>query len=359
MQMIDLEAAIGARPGTLTVPADSPPPRIRVIQYSPSEVEMFDVEDISTLPAMIKTDWVTWVDIQGFGDEQPLREVGDVFGLHPIALENAVNSPQRPKAEAYGDLLLAIARSPLMDDNGQLTTPQVGFVMGEGFLITFQERYLSFFDTVRERIERGGGNLRDEGMDYLLYALIDAMVDRYYPEALRLADAIGDLESWVIDNPHPEVLARIHAIRRQLLVLRRVGYPMREALGAMLKPQAPFFSDSVKVFVRDTFDHATHVVESIDSSREMASDLADSYLSIVGHRANEVMKVLTLMASIFIPLTFVAGIYGMNFEYIPELGFRYGYFVVWGVMLALAVGMVIYFKRRGWIGTSAAPPPPD
>ena len=347
---------IGARPGTLAIPADSPEPRIRVTQYARDDVEVFDIEDVSTLPALVKSDYVTWVDIQGFGNEQKLRGVANAFALHPIALENAVNVPQRAKAEVYDNYQLIIARAPMFEDGGEITVPQVCFLMGDGFLITFQERYLGFFDAVRERIQRGGGPLREHGTDYLAYALIDAMVDRYYPVAQKLADAIEDLEDWVVENPHPVVLNRIHTLRRQLVILRRVGHPQREAINVMLRPEAPFFSEPVKLFVRDTMDHITHIVELIDSSREMASDLADSYLSNVSHRSNEIMKVLTLMASIFIPLTFVAGIYGMNFEYIPELSNRRGYFIVWGVMLTVAVTMVVYFRRRGWIGTSRPPP---
>lgn len=348
---------VGARPGTLAIPSDSPEPRIRVTQYSAEDVEVFDIEDVSKLPALVKSDYVTWVDVQGFGNESKLRGVAEAFGLHPIALENAVNVPQRAKAEAYADHNLIIARSPVIGDDGYVSVPQVCFIVGDGFLITFQERYLRFFDSVRRRIQRGGGLLRIHGPDYLAYALIDAMVDRYYPIAQRLSDAIEDLEDWVVENPHPEVLTRIHAIRRQLVVLRRVSHPQREAINMMLRPESPFFSEQVQVFVRDTRDHIAQIVELIDSSREMASDLADAYLSNVSHRSNEIMKVLTLMASIFIPLTFIAGVYGMNFEYIPELSNRSGYFIVWSIMIAIAAFMAILFKRRGWIGTSKAPPP--
>ncbi len=347
---------VGARPGTLAIPENSPEPRIRVTQYSASDVEIFDIDDVSTLADLVKSDRVTWVDIQGFGNESKLRAVADVFGLHLLALEHAVNVPQRAKAETYANHNLIIARAPLLDDDGDLSVPQVCFIVGEGFLITFQERYLGFFDGVRERISRGGGQLRKHGADYLAYALIDAMVDRYYPVAQQLSDAIEDLEDWVVENPHPDVLKRIHAIRRELVILRRIGHPQREAINAMLRPQSPFFTDEVQIFVRDTRDHIAQIVELIDSTREMASDLADAYLSNVSHRSNEIMKVLTLMASIFIPLTFIAGVYGMNFEYIPELSNPVGYFIVWAVMIGTAVFMVFFFRRRGWIGTSKPPP---
>ncbi|MGB5626901.1 MAG: magnesium/cobalt transporter CorA [Woeseiaceae bacterium] len=347
---------VGSRPGTLAIPENSPEPRIRVTQYSADDVEVIDIDDVATLPGLVKSDYVTWVDIQGFGNEAKLRGVAAAFGLHPIALEHAVNVPQRAKAESYADHNLIIARAPLLDDEGNLSVPQVCFIVGEGFLITFQERYLGFFDAVRERIRIGGGQLRKHGADYLTYALIDAMIDRYYPVAQQLSDAIEDLEDWVVANPHPDVLKRIHAIRRELVVLRRIGHPQREAINAMLRPQSPFFSDDVQLFVRDTRDHISQIVELVDSSREMGSDLADAYLSNVSHRSNEIMKVLTLMASIFIPLTFIAGVYGMNFDYIPELSNPVGYFIVWGVMIATAIFMIFFFRRRGWIGTSKPPP---
>ncbi|MDH3532581.1 MAG: magnesium/cobalt transporter CorA [Gammaproteobacteria bacterium] len=347
---------VGARPGTLAIPENSPEPRIRVTQYSANDIEVFDVDDVTTLPALVKSDYVTWVDIQGFGNEEKLRGVAAAFNIHMIALEHAVNVPQRAKAESYSDHNLIIARAPLLGEDGSMAVPQVCFIVGDGFVITFQERYLRFFDAVRERIRIGGGQLRKHGADYLAYALIDAMVDRYYPVAQQLSDAIEDLEDWVVENPHPDVLKRIHEIRRQLVILRRIGHPQREAINAMLRPQSPFFSDEVQIFVRDTREHIAQIVDLVDSSREMASDLADAYLSNVSHRSNEIMKVLTLMASIFIPLTFIAGVYGMNFEYIPELSIRNAYFVVWGLMLATAVFMVVLFKRRGWIGTSKPPP---
>jgi len=346
---------IGARPGTLAIPSGSPPPRITVVQYDADRVDRREIADVAELRGLHDARSVTWVDVQGLGDEAVIRAIGEAFELHPVALENAVNVPQRAKTELYEHHQLIIARTPVID--GELVrTPQVCFVVGEKYLLTFQERHFGFFDPVRERIRAGIGAIRSEGPDYLAYALIDTMVDRYYPVAQGLSDQIEELEDFVVENPHPEVLAQIHGLRRRLAVLRRVGWPQREAINALLREQTPFIGDRTKVFLRDTHDHIAQIVELIDSSREMASDLAEAYLSNVSHRTNEVMKVLTLMASIFIPLTFLAGIYGMNFENMPELSSRVGYFVVLGVMIALAVAMVVFFRRRGWIGR---PPPPD
>jgi len=346
---------IGARPGTLAIPPGSPFPKITVVQYDSDQVDRREIADVAKLRGLRESERVTWVDIQGLGDEATIRAIGEAFDLHPVALENAVNVPQRAKTELYEQHQLIIARTPMIDGD-KVRTPQVCFVVGARYLLTFQERYFGFFDPVRERIKAGIGPMRKQGPDYLAYALIDAMVDRYYPVAQRLSDRLEELEDFVVTNPHPVVLAQIQELRRQLVVLRRVGWPQREALSALIREQTPFFDQQTKVFLRDTHDHIAQIVELIDSSREMASDLAEAYLSNVSHRTNEIMKVLTLMASIFIPLTFLAGIYGMNFENMPELGSRIGYFVVLGVMVCLAIGMTVFFRHRGWIGR---PPPPD
>jgi magnesium transporter len=346
---------IGSRPGTLAIPPGSPKPKVIVVQFDQESVERREVTDVGELRGITTSNRVTWVDVQGFGDEETIRAIGAAFDLHPVALESAVNVPQRAKTELYENHQLVIARTPQVED-GIVRTPQACFIIGKDYVLTFQERYYGFFDPVRQRIQNGVGAIRLRGPGYLAYALIDAMIDRYYPVAQRLSDNLESLEDLVVEQPHPEVLTRIRTLRRQLAVLRRVGWPQREALSAMLREGTPFFTDQDKVYLRDTYDHIAQIVELIDSSREMASDLADAYLSNVGHRTNEIMKVLTLMASIFIPLTFVAGIYGMNFEHMPELASQYGYFIVWCVMLALAIGMVVFFKRRGWIGM---PPPPE
>jgi magnesium transporter len=347
---------VGARPGTLAIPEGSPFPKITVVQYNAESVTCNEIEDVEELRSLRETQTVTWVDIQGLGDEATIRAIGEIFELHPVALENAVNVPQRAKTDLHEHYQLIIARTPQITADGTVMTPQVCFIVGKQYLLTFQERHYGFFGPVRDRIQAGMGAIRNQGPDYLAYALIDAMIDRYYPIAQRLAESLEELEDIIVEYPHPVVLARIHRLRRQLVVLRRIGWPQREAINAMLREQTPFFGDQEKVYLRDTYDHIAQIVELIDSSREMASDLAEAYLSNVSHRTNEITKVLTLMASTFIPLTFVAGIYGMNFDNMPELHTRNGYFIVWGGMIALGVGMTLYFRRRGWIGT---PPPPD
>ncbi len=347
---------IGARPGTLAIPPDSPAPTIKVVHYDAGAVEEYELADTSDLGKLRSLEKKAWIDVQGLGDETVLRDLASAFDLHPLALEDAVNVPQRPKTDLYQHHQLVIARAPWHDEDGALRHPQVCFVVGKDYVLTFQKRYYGFFENVRERIRDGLGPLRRSGSDYLAYALIDSMVDRYYPVVQQLAESLEELEDLAFDNPHPSVMARIHLLRRQLVRLRRIAWPQREAIHAMLREHTDFVGEGVLLYLRDTYGHIAQIVELIDASREMASDLAEAFLSNVSHRTNEIMKVLTLMASVFIPLTFIAGIYGMNFEHMPELQLRNGYFFALGAMALMGIGMTAYFVRRGWIG---APAPPD
>ena len=345
---------IGSRPGTLVIPAGSPPPRIHVCAYDAAGIRQVEITDVEELAAYTDPgERVCWIDVQGLGDEAVLRRIGELFGVHPLALEDAVNVPQRAKSEVYPNQQLLIARLPQLEEGGGVCTPQVCFLIGPRYLLTFQERFFGFFDAVRERLKVGIGPIRSLGPDYLAYALLDTMIDHYYPLAERISVELETLEDEIIEHPQPQALTRLHLLRRQLAVLRRVAWPQREAVSTLMREKTPFMSEQVQVFVRDTYDHISQIVEMIDSAREMAVGLSELYLSTIGNRTNEVMKVLTLMSSLFIPLTFVAGIYGMNFDNMPELHSRLGYFVVLGVMVAMALGMMLFFLQRGWIGRSS------
>jgi magnesium transporter len=341
---------IGSRPGTLAIPAGSPPPRIRVLAYDAAGVREIEIGDVEELAAHPAAEGVCWIDVQGLGDEAVLRRIGTIFDVHPLALEDAVNVPQRAKSEVYPHQQLVIARLPILGEDGDVATPQVCLMIGPRYLLTFQERFFGFFDAVRERLRSGLGPMRSAGPDYLAYALLDAMIDHYYPLAAHVSEELETLEDEIIAHPRPDALTRLHQIRRQLAVLRRVAWPQREAVSTLVREKTPFVSESVQVYLRDTYDHISQIVEMIDSAREMAVGLSELYLSTLGNRTNEVMKVLTLMSSIFIPLTFVAGIYGMNFENMPELHAERGYYAVLVVMTVMAVTMVVYFRRKGWIG---------
>jgi magnesium transporter len=341
---------IGSRPGTLAIPSDSPAPRIFLFDYSPEHLIEKPIEDLEQLAPYVDTENTTWIDIQGMGDEALLRRVAEMFGIHPVALEDAANIPQRAKSEIYEEHQIVICRSPLVEE-GELTFPQVCMFVGRGYLMTFQDRFFGFFDPIRDRIRAGIGPIRASGPDYLAYALIDGLMDRYFPVVDGFSEQLDELEDEVLEDPSADHLVRLHRIRRDIAVVRRVGWPQRDTIGDIARSPSPFIDEEVRVYLRDTEDHMAQVMGRVDFCREVAVGLMDIYLSNLSHRQNEIMKVLTLMASIFIPLTFIAGIYGMNFEYMPELNRRGAYFVVLSVMAAVAVFMVWLFRKRGWLGS--------
>jgi magnesium transporter len=258
--------------------------------------------------------------------------------------------PQRSKSELYGPHHLVVARIPLGILEGTHTPPQVSIIGGEGFLLSFQEHYLGLFEGVRERIRAGNVRITTLGVGYLCYALIDSIVDNYFPIVDDINDRLDELEEDITQDPRQDLLAPLHEVRRAVAIIRRVGTPQREAIASMLKEPSPILDDQVRSYLRDTVDHMSQVMDRVESAREAAVSLAELYLSRVSFRSNEIMKVLTLMSSMFIPLTFIAGIYGMNFDSMPELHRPWAYPLVLGVMVVVAVGMALYFRHRGWIG---------
>jgi magnesium transporter len=340
---------IGARPGTLAIPAGSPAPQIRLFDYGAEDVVERAIDDCTALEQFAHTDTTTWIDVRGMGNESVLRRIGDIFGIHPLALEDAVNIPQPAKTEVYDEHQLIIVRAPLLQEGG-LSVPQICFLLGRHYLVTFQDQYYGFFDPVRDRIRSGSGRIRVAGPGYLAYALIDVLVDHYYPVVESLSEELDDLEEVILTDPQPEDLARMHQLRRNVATLRRIGGPQRETINNMCRSDSPFMGEEDRTYLRDTNDHMLQIMGRVEFCREIVVGLMDMYLSNVSHRQNEIMKVLTLMASIFIPLTFIAGIYGMNFEYMPELKSQFGYFTVLVAMIVMAVFLVWFFRRQGWIG---------
>ncbi len=339
---------IGATPGTLAIPADAAPTRIHVYEYTVGIHRERDVEDPADLRAYLKAETNVWVDVQGLRDEAKLWQIAEIFGLHPLVLEDATNVPQRAKSEVHAHEHVIVCRVPVLDAAGELDTPQVCLILGQGWLITVQAQRRGFLDPVRQQIRDGVDEIRKRGVDYLAYALIDAVVDRYFPVVQDLAERLEDLEAEVAENATPTQLVRIQRVRRALAVIRRVGWPQREALGELARETSPFVSEGVRVYLRDAEQHIRQIIELADSARELAGLATEIYLSQVGQRTNEVMKVLTLVSSIFIPLTFIVGIYGMNFDYMPELSWKLGYPLVLLFMAGVAGAFSVWFWRRGW-----------
>lgn len=338
----------GSSPGTLAIPPDAEPTRIHVYEYAENVHRERDVENPHDLRGYVKPETNVWVDVQGFKDEDKLWEIAEIFGLHPLVLEDATNVPQRAKSEVHAHEHVVVCRVPVLGEDGDIEVPQVCLIVGRGWLITVQERRRGFFDPVRRQIREGVEEIRKQGVDYLAYALIDAVVDRYFPVVQALAEQLEELETEVIEHVSGGQLPRIQRVRRALTVIRRVGWPQREALGELAREPSAFFSDAARVYLRDAEQHIRQIVELADSSRELAGLATEIHLSQLGQRTNEVMKVLTLVSSIFIPLTFVVGVYGMNFDYMPELHWELGYPIVLFAMAGIALALSVWFRNRGW-----------
>jgi magnesium transporter len=287
--------------------------------------------------------------VEGLGDERVLRRIAEQLRIHPLALADIVNVGQRPKSEAYDGFELVICRMARSREGLEPELEQVSIVLFADIVVSFHEGERDLFDPVRERI-RQGALVRSMGADYLAYALVDMLVDGYYPILESLGVRLEDLEDRVSEHPNKVHLAEIHRTRRQLLTFSRLVHQQRDAVAAMMRADHPLIGDAVRVYLRDSLDHASQISDVLDSFRESALGLVEVYLSSVGHRTNEIIKVLTILSSIFIPLTFIVGVYGMNFEHMPELSWRYGYGLTWLVMVAVVAGLLFYFRRNGWIG---------
>lgn len=325
------------------------------MNFSPTEVTEDDVTDTEALRVALDEQTITWVDIQGFGDRDLIRQVGELFDLHPLAIEDVVNVPQRPKAEPYEQQIIIIVKMVRLDGTSEIVMEQVSIVLGKNYVLTFQEHYGDVLDPVRRRIRTGKGRpIRNEGPDYVAYAIFDTIIDGYYPVLEAIGNYLEQLEEAVIDNPTPQLLQRLNRTRAKLTNLRRAIWPQREAANRLVREEHPLIAANVQLFLRDTYDHCVQTSEVIEMYREMVAGLMNTYLSSVANRTNEVMKVLTIVATIFIPLTFIAGIYGMNFDHMPELHNRWAYPAIWVTMISVAIGMFAFFWRKGWIGDSSS-----
>jgi magnesium transporter len=346
----------GSIPGTLNIEADAAPPVIYLIDYNESNATRIKLEQPEDCLPYLDSESVSWIDLQGLGNEEVLQRIGQVFKLHPLMLEDIVNVPQRPKIEEYEDQVLFIGRmvTPREKERG-FVAEQVSLVLGKNYLLTVQEEpEYDCFGPVRERIRGSKGTIRQHKADYLAYALLDAIIDGFFPVLESYGEALEELEDEVVENPNRQSLEKIHRIKRELLALRRAIWPQRDAINSLIRDCHHLFSDEARVYLRDCYDHTVQVIDMVETYREVASSLMDVYVSSVGNRMNEVMKFLTIVSTIFIPLTFIAGVYGMNFNpekspfNMPELGWYWGYPACLAVMATIAIALILYFKHKGW-----------
>ena len=345
---------VGSRPGELVETDNAEPTTARTVRYDVSNLDEEPVEDFEALPTAAD-DSVLWLDVRGLRDLTSLRAIREHYGVHVLAMEDVVNVPQRPKAELYDEdeanrQLLFIFRRVSLTHNGELETEQMSFILGRSFILSFQENDSDALGAIRRRLHEARGLIRTAGADYLVYAMLDTIVDGYYPLLEQIAENLESLEDKLMKDPKPSVLRRLQRTKRTLLLLRRAVWPQREALSQVLREPDELINSQTRVYLRDTQDHLVQIADVIESYRDLVGELTNTYLSVVSNKMNEIMKVLTIMASIFIPLTFMAGIYGMNFEHMPELHVSYAYYVLLVVMVATAVGMLVFFRRRGWLG---------
>lgn len=342
----------GAIPGSIAVHADAQPSRIDLIAYDAKRLEALESAVPEEIPVLLDAWPVVWINVTGLGSPDIIEALGRTLGLHSLALEDVVNVHQRPKVEDYDETVFIVARMPRGADAP--ATEQVSFFLGRNFVLTFQEADGDCFEPVRERLRHAKGRIRRYGPDYLAYALIDAIVDGFFAPVELYGDRLEALERETIERPNKSLVTRIHAARHDLSVMRKTFWSLREMLAVLSREPAGFFTDTTRIYLRDCYDHSIQLLDMTETYREFAASLFDLYLSTISNRMNEVMKVLTIIATIFIPLGVVAGIYGMNFNRdvsplnMPELDWYWGYPFALGAMAAIALGMLFMFWRRRW-----------
>lgn len=347
-------------PGSLSIDPEAPKPRLRVLHYGPDHAEERGLLSPAGLPGLLARPGITWIDVVGLGDAATLEQLGKALGLHPLTVSDLAHPHQRPKIEPFERYLYFVTRmhaaEPPEGSQVEAEPEQLSVVLGRNWVLSVQEREGDCFNPVRDRIRAGKGRVRSQGPDYLAYLLLDAVVDQFFPLLDRLSDRIEALEDEAFTRIDARLPARVHALRRELFGLRRTIWPQRDAINTLLRDDFHQVRPETRIYFRDVYDHCVQIIDTVDTYRELAQGTLDMYLSAVSHRMNEVMKVLTIIATIFIPLTFIVGIYGMNFDpevspwNMPELGWAYGYPATMAFMACVAGGMLLFFRRKGWIG---------
>jgi magnesium transporter len=320
------------------------------LDYDETHFQEREVKEIEACFPFKETPTVTWINVDGVHDVGLIQKLGETFDLHPLIIEDIVHTQQRPKMEESENYIYIVLKMLYLDDaQNETQVEQVSLVFGKNFVISFQEKEGDIFESIRARLRNGKGRIRKMGTDYLAYSLIDAVVDHYFVILEKDGEKIEELEDKVVSEPKPETLQGIHRLKREMIFLRRSVWPLRELVNSLERGESPLIHKTTRIYLRDIYDHTIQVIDTLETYRDMLSGMHDTYLSSLSNRMNEVMKVLTIIATIFIPLTFIAGIYGMNFEFMPELKWRWAYFGVWGVIFVVAIAMLIYFRRKKWL----------
>jgi magnesium transporter len=346
----------GTSPGTLAEVVSEVPLAIWLIDYRDEQFEERELHNVAECRPFLERDSITWVQVQGGVQPGTLHELGHLLGLHPLALEDVANQGQRAKLEEYDEQIFVVVHLPVIDGNGSLRIEQMSLFAGQGFLVSFCGTLEDPFEPVRERLRKHIGRIRKRKSDYLLYALLDVVIDHAFPLLESYGERIEALEDELLERPSPDTLAEIHRLRRELLLIRRMLWPQREVLGQLFREECSCIEQDTRLYLRDCYDHTVQILDLLESYREMAASMLDVYLSSLSNRLNESMRLLTIIATLFIPLTFITGVYGMNFGNnthswwaMPELRWDYGYPAIWLVMIGVAGMMLYLFKRNKWL----------
>jgi magnesium transporter len=342
----------GLPPGTLVHVGEKKTEevRIRLIDYDEEHFQEREIETVEECFPFKDKPTITWINIDGLHQVDVIEKLGIHFDIHPLVLEDIMHTGQRPKAEDFEEYIFVVLKMLYYKGkDDQIKAEQISLVLGSNFLISFQEQEGDVFSAVRDRIRNGKGRIRKTGSDYLAYALMDIIVDQYFVVLERFEEKIESIEEQLLSNPARQILDSIHAMKRDMIFFRKLVWPLREVVGGLARGESSLISQPTEIYLRDVYDHTIQVIDTIESLRDVLSGMLDIYLSTISNKMNEVMKVLTIMATIFIPLTFIAGVYGMNFKYMPELEWHWAYFAALSVMVGVAVLMVWYFKSKRWL----------
>lgn len=343
---------VGLPPGTVIFTGNQKVTKVQIhyLKYNTDTIEETNFTNHSNITLQDNEATIDWYDIRGIHDTALIQTIGNTFQLHPLILEDVVDTQQRPKFEAYDNGILIVLKALNFDQEKQVVVREhVALFFRKGLIITFQEDHSDLFEAVRKRIHSGKGKVRHRGADYLAYALVDNLVDHYYIVLDGVEEQIEMLEDILLDNPDNSTKGKIHHLKKEMIRIRKSIAPLREAISRFSKSDSPMVEDSTLTYIRDLYDHTIQIMDSVDNFRDVLNGLQDLYISEMSFRMNQVMQVLTIITTIFVPLSFLAGLYGMNFAYMPELQFKYGYFVLLGVMLIVGIGLLLWFRKQKWL----------
>jgi magnesium transporter len=342
----------GLPPGSLVHVGEKKTEKVRIslIDYSVGKFEEKEIKNVEECFSFKRKPSITWINVDGLHEVDVIEKLGKCFEIHPLVLEDILNTDQRPKIEDSDNYIFFILKMLYINEKTkEIHSEQVSLILGKNFVISFQESKGDVFDTVRERIRKGKGRIRKMGSDYLVYSLIDAVVDNYFSILEKIGDDVEGMENDVVTSPDPELLQKIYNLKREMIYLRKSVWPLREVINGLLREESKLIKNSTQIFLRDLYDHTIQTIDTIETFRDMISGMLDIYMSSVSNKMNEIMKVLTIFAAIFIPLTFIAGIYGMNFQYMPELSIQWAYPAIWIIIIIVTATLLAYFKHRKWL----------